>query len=116
MSIDQNGTAPYKIILLTQFLDVLGQKNVRVDLVFPPIYLNGYNQRSKDAFNLKKERFYRILSESTYKIKGKPHIFDCSEKFFDRKEYFCDLTNLNKKGARQFTQMINELILDKHDF
>ena len=34
----------------------------------PPFYLNGYNRISKEAFQPKRERFYKILSELEQEI------------------------------------------------
>lgn len=79
-------------------------------IVVPPFYLRALDYASKCAFQKKKEKFYRILSNIETKA-GEIKIFDFSDVFDGRRELFCDLTHLNCTGASEFTKLLNREIL-----
>ncbi len=79
-------------------------------IVIPPYYLSGINELSKKAFKEKREEFYQIVSSLEIET-GKVSIFDYSNLFENRREYFADLIHLNSAGAKLFTEIINTEVI-----
>lgn len=94
-----------------QFLDLLLEKNIKVDFVVPPFYLNGLCQSSKELFLANRRVFYQALNDIC-ETKDEIRIWDYADLYLNKREYFADLTHLNSAGAHEFTQQINRDILN----
>ncbi len=96
--------------IFVEFIRKLREAGVVPILIIPPFYLKGLTQKSRAAFESKRDRFYTILHELQDKT-GEIQVLDCSESFEGNRESFMDLTHLNSKGAEEFTKMVNKAIL-----
>ena len=95
-----------------EFCFNLKERAITPILVVPPLYLQGLDSASVEAFKQKKKQFYRIVDE-TEKSVGKIKIFDYADKFAKQPELFRDITHLNTTGGKVFTGLINEDILSE---
>ena len=93
--------------LFVEFYSSLKKRGVNVCLVIPPFYINALNKESKNAFHLKKEKFYQILHELEKEV-GEITVFDYSERFAEKRAIFYDPTHLNFDGAAKFTKILND--------
>lgn len=93
------------VALYNAFISELLSEGIIPFVIVPPFYLKGLNQVSLDAFEQRKQDFYRITA------KANAQVFDFSKKFANHREFFADLTHLNSDGARDFTNVINKAVL-----
>lgn len=98
-------------ILFTQFVRDLLQRGISPILIIPPLYLNGINQVSQNAFVEKKARFYGALRDIQSVLGYNIRILDYSGTFANKREYFMDITHLNSTGGEKFTEILNEQLL-----
>lgn len=96
--------------LFISFLRDMSASNITPYLIIPPIYLNGLNAASRNAFTLKKDCFYSLIREIQSETENIT-IYDYADIFADRRDYFMDLTHLNSAGAMVFTDRIDKELL-----
>lgn len=96
--------------LFIEFCQKLKTEGIEPIVVVPPIYLRGINPLSKKSFEKKKKQFYNII-RAAEKMVGDVKIYDYADKFADEVECFRDLTHLNIKGGKKFTELLNKEIL-----
>lgn len=96
--------------LFTRFIRDLLQRRISPVLVVPPFYLNGINETSRITFSEMRARFYGVLGDIQSIFGSSLRIFDYSEVFADKREYFVDITHLNSCGCEAFTKILNEQI------
>lgn len=110
---DYKDTIEENKALFSRFLQEIKAEGEAVVIV-PPYYVNGLSRLSKQIFQAKKEKFYRILSELEEQ-NGKIRVFDYTDAFEGRRERFADLDHLNREGAEAFTELINREVLGGRD-
>ncbi len=103
-------TAIENEMLFSEFCLKLKRGGVNPVLVIPPVYLEGIDQASYNAFLEKKEHFYHVVHK-TEKKAGKLKVFDYADRFANQPDFFRDLTHLNTMGREKFTNLINTEIL-----
>ncbi len=109
---DHPGTLEENKALFVKFFRKVRDWNGRPVLIVPPLYLNGLNGLSKAAFLKKRETFYSVLKALEPET-GTMDLYDFSERFRGRREWFLDKDHLNMAGAKAFTELINQEILNQ---
>ncbi|MEY8388152.1 hypothetical protein AALC17_12790 [Oscillospiraceae bacterium 38-13] len=101
---DYPETTEENAALYAAFCRELAEENITPAVVVPPYYLEGLTPASLERAGKLREEFYRI---------AEPHgpVFDFFDRFADRRELFADLTHLNSDGAAEFTEQINQTVL-----
>lgn len=96
--------------IFKKFIDLHTDHGMRLDLVIPPYYLGGVDEKSQTAFNRMKDIYYEIVREI---CDGKENVrvFDYANIYAEKREYFSDIIHLNSAGAEAFTKRINQDVL-----
>lgn len=100
-------TAAENIDLLAAFIRQLRSNAICPALIIPPFYLKGLHPTSQEAFRNKKQDFYRLLHKAFQQSEAIP-VWDFSQLFAERREYFMDTTHLNSSGAKRLTEILDE--------
>ncbi len=101
-------TCNENVITLRGVIDELKRNGCTTIIIVPPMYVEGMTSASAKAFYDKQKLFYQICNDHF----GDVELWDYSEEYKEKKEFFDSLDHLNAYGAQDFTMRLNERLLD----
>lgn len=91
--------------LFDSFCCALRDIGISLVMIVPPYYLKGFDRASLGAADRMKREYYQIIGAQGLKV------FDFFDIYADCREFFVDLIHLNSYGAKAFTELINQTVL-----